>query len=403
MAAAADFTSPGAATVRSALANLRKLHSFEYTLAMRNSGFPEVHGEFSGRVFLPDTEERAGYWGRTGDDSSQFAARTPQFTVPVRLLARGETEYSLEDSAWTARTRSSENDFLVQLERVLSLDSCRPPQKKGSYFFVSFTPNLPFLDPAQTHRLIGTIRIRRDRMLIEQVTARSLDSALYWQADLSDFDRARRIEFPFVRQWRARHTILSENIEPEDTAVLRRRFRLAGYETQFEYGGGTLDVLLEKSIRDDLLALLFSPGSLRLALGRPAAPGEHAPVGFRRLLLAADTLQAMVEERVVSFQDGWSSALPIDTLAEPAIELTLTRDGQGRLARLAQLERSGSLWLLVLDDRVVAFTPIEHRANPARLTLGVSGTRLMAKHVAIFSQTGALGSIYRLASLARAR
>ena len=57
--------------------------------------------------------------------------------------------------------------------------------------------------------------------------------------------------------------------------------------------------------------------------------------------------------------------------------------------------------MLVLDDRVVAFAPIEHRPNPAQLTLGVSGSRLLAKHVAILSETGTLGSIYRLASLAR--
>jgi hypothetical protein len=403
MAAAADFTSPGAATVRSALANLRKLHSFEYTLAMRNSGFPEVHGEFSGRVFLPDTEERAGYWGRTGDDSSQFAARTPQFTVPVRLLARGETEYSLEDSAWTARTRSSENDFLVQIERVLSLDSCRPPQKKGSYFFVSFTPNLPFLDPAQTHRLIGTIRIRRDRMLIEQVSATSVDSTLSWQADLTGFDKATRMAFPFVRQWRAGLSILSENVELRDTTTLRSRFRLAGYETQFEPGGDSLAIYLERETRDDLLRFLIAPGGLLLGLGRVADADRPAPVGFRRIPLAADSTQAMILERTIAGPDAWKDVTPVDSLAEPAVALTLTKAGQAKLAELAQLENSGSNWVLVLDDRVVAFAPIQRRANPARLTLGVSGTRLMAKHVAIFSQTGALGSIYRLTSLARAR
>ena len=389
LAVAAD--SPGAATVRNALTNLRKLHSFEYSLLVKSTGIPEVHGEFAGRVFLPDTEERTGSW--QGIDGK----------LPVRLLARGETEYSLEESAWTARTRNSENDFLVQLERTLSLDSFRTPQKKGKYLFVPFAPNLPFLDPIRTRQLSGTIRIRRDRMLIEQVFAHSSDSSLRWQADLTGFDKATPIVFPFVRQWRASLSILSENVEVRDTLTLRDRFRLAGYETQFEPGNGSLDICLEREIRDDLLKLLITHGGLLLGLGRLADAGKPAPVGFRKIPLATDSTQAMILERTVADPDAWKYMTPIDSLAEPAVMLSLTKTGQTRLAGLARLENSGSNWVLVLDDRVVAFAPIQHRANPGQLVLSVSGTRLLARHLAIFSMTGSLGSIYRLASLARVR
>lgn len=390
---AAEANSPGAATVQKALTNMRRLHSFEYRLFMQSTGIPEVHGEFTGRVFLPDTEERTGSW--QGVDG----------TLPVRLMMRGETGYSLEDSAWTAQTRDNENDFLVQLERALSLDSFRAPQKKGKYLLVAFVPNLPFLDPIRTRQVSGTIRIRRDRMLIEQVSAASPDSSLRWQTDLSGFDKAAPIAFPFVRQWCASLTPDPRPPTPDfkDTLTLRDRFRLAGYEAQFDYGGGALDIYLEREIRDDLLGLLTSHGSLLLGLGRLADAREPKPDGFRRIPLAADSTQTTILERTIAFPDAWADLTAIDSLAEPAVALSLTRSGQAKLAELVKLENSGSNWLLVLDDRVVAFAPIAHRAHPARLVLSVSGNSLLARHLAIFSRTGPLGSIYRLSSVDRVR
>jgi hypothetical protein len=83
------------------------------------------------------------------------------------------------------------------------------------------------------------------------------------------------------------------------------------------------------------------------------------------------------------------------------LELSLTRSGQAKLNQRAKLEKSGTNWALVLDDRVVALAPIERRPNPARLRLNVSGTRLLAKHIAILAQAAPVRAIYRLNSLER--
>jgi hypothetical protein len=381
--------SPGAGTVRQALLNLKKLHSFEFSLTMISTGTPEVNGNFRGTVFLPDTEERNGYW------------QTIDGRVSLHMKARGETEYSREDSLWTIHTRGEETGFLIQLERALSLDSFRTPAKKDKYLSVTFVPSLPFLDPTQTRRLTGTIRIRKDRMLPEEITARSPDSSVYWQVRLGSFDQAEPIAFPFVRQWCATLLTLSENVELEDTLILRDRFRAAGYETRFEPGGGAIQVFLEQEIRDDLLRCFIAPGNLMLGLGRFTDAAQPGPAGFRRVTLAGDSAKAIVIERTVLDPSGWTAITHTESLADAFFALPLTKSGQNQLARLSQLENSGSNWALVMDDRVIAFAPVEHRPNPARLELNVSGSRILVRQVGSIARTGPLGSLYRVGGVSQ--
>jgi hypothetical protein len=388
---AAGAASPGAKAAKEALANLRKLRSFEFTQSMLSRELPEIKGEFAGAVFQPDTEAYGGFW------------QGPDGKVPTQTRARGEVEYTLEDSAWTIHARSPETGFLAQLERALAFDSFRAPAKKGKYFEVGFVPNLQFLNPMGTKRLSATIRVRRDRMLPEEITARSADDSVFWQVKLSNFDHAEPIAFPFVRQWCVSLTPDPRPPTPDfkDTLTLRERFRGAGYETQFEPGPGSLQVFLEQEIRDDLLKTLITPGRLMLGLGRLADARQPAPIGFRKVALAGDTTKAAIIERTVLDPSGWTAITLTESLAEPLLELSLTKKGQAKLAELAQLENSGSNWALLLDDRVVACGSVEHRSNPARLRLSASGSRLFLKQVGNIFRSGPLGSLYRLSDVSQ--
>jgi hypothetical protein len=385
--------SPGGKTALQSLVNLRKLHSFEFTQSMLSRELPEVNGQFLGTVILPDTEERSGFWS------------TLDGKVPVQAKARGEVEYSLEDSAWTIHARGEETGFLAQLERALAFDSFRVPEKKGEYLEIRFVPNLQFLNPMGAKKLSGTIRIRKDRMLPEEITARSPDSSVFWQVKLSNFDQARPIAFPFVRQWRVSLTPDPRPQTPDfkDTLTLRDRFREAGYETRFEPGEDSLQVFLEQEIRDDLLKLLIAPGRLMLGLGRLTDNKQSAPIGFRKVALAGDTTKAVVIERTVLSPDDWTAIATVNSLAEPFLELSLTKKGQAKLAELVPLENSGSDYALVLDDRVVACGPVEHRSNLALLVLSASGSKLLLKQVGNIFRSGPLGSLYRLSGVSRVK
>ncbi len=391
--------SPGGKTALQSLVNLRKLHSFEFTQSMLSRELPEVNGQFLGTVILPDTEERSGFWS------------TLDGKVPVEAKARGEVEYSLEDSAWTIHARGEETGFLAQLERALAFDSFRAPEKKGKYLEIRFVPNLQFLNPMGAKKLSGTIRIREDRMLPEEITARSPDSSVFWQVKLSNFDQAKPIAFPFVRQWCVSLSLPPEPLTPRtpepiffnDTLTLRDRFREAGYETRFEPGEDSLQVFLEQEIRDDLLKLLIAPGRLLLGLGRLTDNRQSAPIGFRKVALAGDTTKAVVIERTVMGPDDWTAISTADSLAEPFLELSLTKKGQAKLAELAPLDNSGSDYALVLDDRVVACGPVEHRSNPALLVLSASGSKLLLKQVGNIFRSGSLGSLYRLSGVSRVK
>jgi hypothetical protein len=385
--------SPGSAAAHQAMANLRKLHSFEFSQTMLSREMPEVNGQFLGTVILPDTEERSGFW------------LTPDGKVPVQAKARGEVEYSLEDSVWTIHARGEETGFLTQLERTLAFDSFQAPEKSGIYVEVRFVPNLQFLNPMQTKRLSGTIRVRKDRMLPEEITARSPDSSVFWQVKLSGFDQTGPITFPFVPQWCISLTPDPGPPTPDfkDTLTLRGRFREAGYETRFEPGEDSLQVFLEQEIRDDLLKLLIAPGRLMLGLGRLTDARQPAPVGVRKVALAGDTTKAMVIERTVLDPDDWTAATPTESLTEPFIELSLTKKGQAKLAGLAPLQNSGSDYTLVLDDRVVAFSPVEHLSNPALLVLSASGSKFLLEHVGNIFRSGPLGSLYRLSGVSQVK
>jgi hypothetical protein len=414
---------------REALANLRKVRSFAYTLNLARSEPPVLGGRFTGSVVLPDTQEQEGAW----NDQPGF-----------RMKARGNLEYvqnlsgstgvppvprtlradSGTDTSWSVLDRDEEADFLTQVDRALALDSFVLTREDAEFMEFSFEPNVPFLDPDQTKRLAGRFKVRRDRLLPDEISIASNDRTVSWQATFSHYDQVKPIVFPFVRAWRIALlkigtlpfsprkpvvSLFSKSDTPTDTTILRRRFARHGYETQFLLAGDTLVLFLEREIRDDALGMLVQQGRVEVWLGRlenrdatvfAAKTGgvpifRPIPESARVLPVLGDSTRRMILERRVltredlagvrllaatqkstessGVQEFRSSTPQLSNSQTPQLlELRLTKSGTQKAAQLAKLEKSGMYWVLVMDSAIAGAEKMLKRKKPELIELQVS-------------------------------
>jgi hypothetical protein len=363
-----------------AIANLKKLRSFRYSLALSRTEPPLISGSFTGTVVLPDTQEQEGSW-----------ADQPRF----RVKARGEIEYlqyladrggdttrsgvpfpCLADTVWSVQARGEEARFLPLIERAIARDSFKLVRQDAQVEEFSFAPNTPFLDPTLTKRLTGRFKVQRGKVLPLEIGVTSSDQVVSWLVKFTDFNRTPPVAFPFVKQWRI---VLAPDRQPgipspqslllADTAALHWRFRAHGFETRFIRAGDTLQLYLEQEIRNDLLRALIQPGIAEVWIGRPFSGRGPVPESARKLPIPGDTTREMLLERRVLTRADIAAFGLIESAGTRLIRLTLTRAATASLGKSSALENSGLFWVLTVDDAIVARERIAKRSRAELLEL----------------------------------
>ena len=396
-----------------ALANLKALRSFRYTLTFSRTEPPTVAGSFQGAVILPDTLEQTGAWAdqpvfqviargnqeylRTlpdtwGHDPNSSpnsgscplpgdTAWTVQSGKSGTVPAGGLSPDFPSDTGWTVQARGEEADFLIQLDRALARDSFSPLSGDPQNPEFSFAPNLPFLDPFLSKHLSGRIRLqktknqqlRTETLLPTEVVVTSSDKTVSWQVKLSDFNQVPPIHFPFAPQYRV--LLQPAPAAPADTITLRRRLAAHGYDVRFALRGDSLSLYLERDLREDLLRMLTEPGKAEVWIGRKYLGTGPIPPEARKVPIQSDTSLTMIlEQRFLTRPDIATTTLE-ESLGTTRVQLALNRDAEGRLSRLGKLEKSGMYLALTFDDGVVALARIvkQGKTNLLELTsaLGV--------------------------------
>lgn len=176
--------------------------SFEYAYVLKTQ---TVVTEASGECVIGLGEHIQGRWhGET--------------TVSFEYVGLGDTEYSKENGGWRELARGEESDFFTQITRVLEFDKFEYQGYDNGYVY-HFKAPIPFLAPVRWKEMVGMLRISDRTFLPEAVWAGLPDSSVFWEMQLSHYDKRRSISAPVHDQARF---MLSGPSKDNTRAIMRR-------------------------------------------------------------------------------------------------------------------------------------------------------------------------------------
>ncbi len=239
--------------------SLNRLNSFSFSLYYHTDWPTTISARFSGVYNIPDREKWDGYWEREKDRKT------------VRIRAKGEWQFALEDSGWYKMPRGVESRIFKQIEQVLHNAQLEfLGLEKGRYRY-RFKPNLPLLDLPGLKQIIGILEMDGRTGLPRRIYCYAEDKSAEWEMRFGRFNRAGRIKFPFVPAV----SVFLDAAEAKGIfkinkakSIIRNRLKFLEVESQFKSLGflscNKFEVLIDRNFSNPTLRLLFGMGRVEV-------------------------------------------------------------------------------------------------------------------------------------------
>ncbi len=201
--------------------NFVQQRSFKYRYKLQTQS---VYAEADGDCVMGRGEHVYGLWHYEDKELS------------FEYVGIGDVEYHKEHGTWRESPRGEESDILTQIERILEFDAFEFMTSDKAYTY-RFRANIPFLAPGRRKEMIGIIKISNRNFLPEMIWAGLPDSSVYWEIELSNYNKRTHIKVP-VRVW-LKYVLVGaiDHIE-----VVKRRLELLDIEYRIKKDGD--DILL---------------------------------------------------------------------------------------------------------------------------------------------------------------
>jgi hypothetical protein len=197
--------------------NLKHQKSFGYRYQFKSDIPHSIFGSFSGCVVFPSQEQRQGTLIR-GNKKTK-----------INIKARKDCQYEVFKKKWQIVPRGEESDIIISLDRTITDARFQLiSDKKESYLF-QFIPHLSFLDPTFTRKFTAVIEIDKKIMLPKKIIAQDSAKKILWQLDFSNYNKIKRINFPFEPNLRitlAAEQKLSKSETGTILSILSKRLEL---------------------------------------------------------------------------------------------------------------------------------------------------------------------------------
>jgi hypothetical protein len=223
-------------------------------------------------------------------------------------------QFYLTDSGWQVQPRGLETRILTQLEQMLTdaqLDYVGEADGKMRF---QFQPKLTLIDPLRVKALNGQLEIERSSGLPVRIYCADAQKSTEWEVRFFRFNRAGRVELPFVPAIRFRVMVnkpITGSVRRKLVTILARRFEHAGVAYRFRWQGTNLTVMLDQALPRGAIELLVGQGRVELWRGRwvgaaDTGTGRVLPVGIdaarqvelQELLGINGTLQAELDTTI---------------------------------------------------------------------------------------------------------
>ena len=190
------------------ISNFHQQRSFSYQYKLETKS---VYAEAKGDCVICRGEHICGIWS------------SPDSELNFEYIGLGDIEYSKTKNGWQELARGDESNIFGQIERLLKFDKFEYIGSEKEFLY-RFKVNIPFLVPNRRKEMVGLIKISKRDYLPKMIWAGLPDSSVYWEIELYNYNKKKRIKFP-VKDWRS-YSINGPGFSVDYIKEIKRRLDL---------------------------------------------------------------------------------------------------------------------------------------------------------------------------------
>lgn len=358
---------------------LGALESFGFRLRYRTDLPLDFGAEFEGRWAAPDREYWSGRWIRAGE------------VTRAELVGAGTDQYQKQGGSWIPSPRGLETSIFDQAQSVLEGRTLTFRRETGRSLQYEFTPELRFLDPGLSKQMKGELELDRRYGLPTRIRCHEPDGAAEWLAAFGSFNRAGRIDVPFVPEV---ELVLKADgwggpgAMNRALGIVGSRLDRIGAVHELKRGWCGAVLRLRRPLQRSLVELALSKGQVELWSALRAGGDTEQGEG-RALNVGGDAaFRVRLDQRLARGKE-LDAAVELEDLPEP--RLVVSRVG-GAFPEL-QADSAG-LYVLVADGSALGATSW---TRDGTLVFADIGARNHVRLVAAVVNTGAAAVGFRVA------
>jgi hypothetical protein len=285
--------------------NFEQQRSFRYHHMLKTAS---VYTEARGECVIGRGEHIRGVW---------YSARAE---LPFEYIGLADIEYARDNGSWQIAPRGEQSDIFAQIQRLLTFDKFEYTGTDGGFLY-RFKANIPFLAPDKRKEMVGTIEISQRNFLPRMIWAGLPDSSIFWQVDISQYNKVKRIAPPRF-QWRKYLiTLDSLAVFTDCYGEIKRRLDRMGVEYHLTKTARGIIVSMPHEYNIEEIETILAPGVLQ-AYAMVDAKENVQRVGY----LEDDLTSAVfLGDSLFDHNSIKSAKIKFDAASRPYIMVKLTK------------------------------------------------------------------------------
>lgn len=288
----------------------------------------------------------------------------------IKIKARQDYQYEIYKKKWQIIPSGEESDIMISLDRTITDAKFQLTNESKESYTYRFIPHLSFLDPTFTRKFVATLTINKKTLLPKNIIAQDSSRNILWQLEFFNYNKVKRIDFPFDPTTRIILTSEKKLSKTETNSILeilKKRLEIAGESFRCfskVKDNATLFFIELQLVQQDLDVksikyLLTSPGRI-----------EVSPIN--------DSITLLDNTDISEFKIKSDEPYPM-------IELSFTQSGLHKIDEHLNLSNGQASFRLFLDSTIIGSFSIDKTDFSDRIIfLSLVSTNEIMKIKAIF-------------------
>lgn len=283
------------------ISNFHQQRSFSYQYKLETKS---VYTEAKGDCVICRGEHICGIWS------------SPDSKLDFEYIGLGDIEYSKTKNRWQELARGDESNIFGQIERLLKFDKFEYIGSEKEFLY-RFKVNIPFLVPSRRKEMVGLIKISKRDYLPKMIWAGLPDSSVYWEIELYNYNKKKRIKFP-VKDWRS-YSINGLSFSVDYIKEIKRRLDLIDIDYRIKKRDNDVILTMPKYYNMEDIGIMLSNRILNV-YGLVECKEDACKVGY---LKGDINMPFFLSDKLLDQNDIKDAKIEFDAVSRPYIQISL--------------------------------------------------------------------------------
>ncbi|MCK4756325.1 hypothetical protein KAS56_05270 [candidate division WOR-3 bacterium] len=283
------------------ISNFHQQRSFSYQYKLETKS---VYTEAKGVCVICRGEHICGIWS------------SPDSKLYFEYIGLGDIEYSKTKNRWQELARGDESNIFGQIERLLKFDKFEYIGSEKEFLY-RFKVNIPFLVPSRRKEMVGLIKISKRNYLPKMIWAGLPDSSVYWEIELYNYNKKKRIKFP-VKDWKS-YSINGPGFSVDYIKEIKRRLDLIDIDYRIKKRDNDVILTMPKYYNMEDIGIMLSNRILNV-YGLVECKEDACKVGY---LKGDINMPLFLSDKLLDQNDIKDAKIEFDAVSRPYIQISL--------------------------------------------------------------------------------